>query len=229
LVDGASFKRVNRLRPFPLPGGEKAVRDPRHSALGLLHEADLLDPNLPFLDLSTTERSGAQAMLRTGFNCPRTSSMGRLFDAVSALLGLCRFNHFEGEAAMRLESACERPGPVRYPVSPGPPVDWRPMLEALLADRHTGTPAGVIASRFHLWVVDLIAWVAGALGQKTVVMSGGCFQNSVVLESAVQRLKAEGFEVYWPHRVPPNDGGIALGQAAVAACVKPFSDRPETD
>lgn len=217
LVDESGFERCNWLRTFPLPGGEKAIRDPRFTAYGMLHEARLVDEGIDFLKLAEAERSVVQSMLKAGVNCPRTSSVGRLFDSVSALLGLCERNTYEGEAAMALEFVSTEVPSSIYPVESESPINWAPMLLAILDDLNSGNAIEAIAGRFHGWLVEVIAQVAVAMGQKTVVLAGGCFQNRLLLEAANQRLRVDGFKVYWPQRIPPNDGGIALGQVAVAA------------
>ena len=220
LVDESEFERRNWLRTFPLPGGEKAIRDPRFAAFGLLHEAGLVDDGIGLLKLTKAERSVLQSMLKSGVNCPQNSSAGRLFDGVSALLGLCEQNTYEGEAAMALEFTCDEISDSIYPVKSESPINWVPMLAAVLDDLRNGVELETIAGRFHGWLVDVISQVAVATGQKTVVLSGGCFQNRLLLEAAIKRLRVDGIDVYWPQRIPPNDGGIALGQIAVAARTK---------
>ena len=208
LTNIRGFKRVNRLRPFPLPGGEKAVKEPRLTAAGLLHEA-----GLPPEGLTANE----ELLLEKGLNCPRTSSAGRLFDGVAALLGLCSRNSFEGEAAMALEFTCVEDSADDFPVPTGRPIDWIPMLRVLLNARQAGVDTGILAARFHRWLVRVIAQVAAETGNKTIVLSGGCFQNRRLLEATIRHLHDDGFSVFWPQRIPPNDGGIALGQAVIAA------------
>jgi len=159
-------------------------------------------------------------------NSPITSSAGRLFDAVAALVGLRQENRFEGQAAMMLEYAVDEAVTDAYPLppltSPLPAgeiwvLDWGPLLEALLADLRRGVSAGVMAARFHNALVEGMVAVARALGADRVALSGGCFQNRILLERAYRRLTEAGIRVYVHQRIPPNDGGIALGQVAVAA------------
>ena len=229
VANGEGFERVNWLRGFPLPGGERAIKEPGRTAAGLLHEAGLGREALGGI-MELPELRLLCRMLEQGVNSPRTSSMGRLFDGVAALLGLCTNNSFEGEAAMSLEFSSAPAGELEdaWPVPAGRPIDWRPLLRALLDDKAAGVDAKVLATRFHGWLVGVIAQVAQEVGQKTVVLSGGCFQNRVLLEAAVARLRADGFDVYWPQRVPPNDGGIALGQAVIAAPTKPQEQRTKS-
>jgi hydrogenase maturation protein HypF len=216
VIDDDTVRRVAHLRPFPLPGGEAAVREPRRSALGLLHAwggaavllADVFTPD---------ERTALTAMLDRDLNCPRTSSVGRLFDAVASLLGLRHVNRFEGQAAMALEFSA-------VPVAAGYPLplvdgvlDWAPLLEALTADLAAGTDAGTCAGRFQRGLAEAIVRVAAACGHARVVLAGGCFLNRSVLEQSLDLLRQAGHIPCWPQRVPPNDGAIALGQLHAAA------------
>jgi len=213
VVENGGCERVAHLRPFPLPGGDRAVLDPRRSAYGLLFALRGpvgLDAPQPIV-----------RMLTTGFNSPMTSSMGRLFDAVSSLLHLSVYNSFEGQAAMQVEFAiADDPRRAVYPFPlVGDVLDWWPLVEALLEDRDGGVQAGVIAARFHRTLVEGIVSVARQEGIPRVALTGGCFQNKWLAERAITRLREEGFSVYWQQQVPPNDGGLALGQIWSARCV----------
>jgi len=218
-VEADGFERVAHLRPFRLPGGEAAVRQPRRSALGLLHEMGGASLQAR-LDFTPQELKVLQAMLAQGLNAPLTSSAGRLFDAVAALLGLCLVCGFEGQAAMQLEfAAMEEPSdvePYDIDVNEGSEaqLDWAPMVRAILDDVGAGKPIAWISKRFHHTLVEGMLAVAKRAGVERVVLSGGCFQNNLLTERAVQRLSQAGFTVYWHQQVPPNDGGIALGQLA---------------
>jgi hydrogenase maturation protein HypF len=165
-----------------------------------------------------TERRVLGVSLDRGLGCPRTSSAGRLFDGVSALLGIKTMSAFEGQAAMALEHVAEEESGV-YPfaVQEGVPliIDWAPLMEALLEEKRGGVSVGKISARFHNTLVDVIAAVARRAGEKRVALSGGCFQNARLLSGAAKRLSAEGFDVLFHRRVPTNDGGLSLGQAAV--------------
>ena len=238
--DAAGFERVAHLRPFRLPGGEAAVREPRRAALGVLwehfgSEALEWEDLAPVAAFSPPERRLLQQMLERGVNSPLTSSAGRLFDAVSALVGLRQENRFEAQAAMMLEYAADETVTDAYPLSmtndqiqnPKSKIqsskfkplvlDWGEMLEVLLADLRQGVSVGVMAARFHNALVEGIVAVAQALGMERAALSGGCFQNRILLERAYRRLTEAGLRVYVHQRIPPNDGGIALGQVAVAA------------
>ncbi|MBL8176023.1 MAG: carbamoyltransferase HypF [Bryobacterales bacterium] len=213
LVEHSRYERVAQLRPFPLPGGDRAVLDPRRSAYGLLHA--LRGP------IGLEAPQPILRMLATGFNTPMTSSAGRLFDAVASLLHLSVYNSFEGQAAMQLEYAIRKdPSGAVYPLPlTGRTLDWGPLMEALLADRDAGVQTGVIALRFHRSLVEGIVTVARRMGVPRVVLAGGCFQNKWLIEHCHRRLSDEGFDVYWPQQTPPNDGGIALGQVWSTRCV----------
>lgn len=219
------WERLAHLRQFRLPGGEVAVRDPRRSALGLLHELGSPLPNLNPADwFSPNDLKVLEGMLQKSVNSPRTSSMGRLFDAVAALTGLCRQTRFEGEAAMTLEFALPQNAPscgvYSFPLLCDERpwrLDWEPMLRGINADVAASVPVGIISARFHNGLAQAIVTVARQAGESRLVLSGGCFQNRYLLETTVLLAKESGLTVYWPQRVPPNDGGISLGQIVAAA------------
>lgn len=221
VCDGMQFRRVARLRPFALPGGDRAVREPRRSALGTLFE--MLGPAAAehaSAWFAPHELDPLLGLLAKPRLCPHTSSLGRLFDAVAALCGLPTIISFEGHAAMALQFAadphCHETYP--FPLDPGEPAtaDWEPMLRAVLADRSAGRSIAAISARFHNSLADLALRIARRWGGRDVVLSGGCFQNALLAERVLQRLQAADFRVYTHRQVPPNDGGIALGQAAIA-------------
>jgi hydrogenase maturation protein HypF len=231
LADLKGYKRLAALRSFRLPGGERAVREPRRSALGALYE--LFGAELPrdlafWKSFSAEEARVLPAMLAKGLNAPRTTSAGRLFDAVSALAGLSSRAGFEGQAAMALEFAVGAEATAEaypLPLTTSPDglliLDWGPLLRAVLEDIKNAQPVARLAARFHNALVEGILAVAQKAAQREVVLSGGCFQNCCLLERAAERLEKEGFKPYWPQLVPCNDGGISLGQAAVAAALDP--------
>jgi hydrogenase maturation protein HypF len=257
VVDGRckGFTRAAHLRTFRLPGGDRAVMEPRRTAFALLYElfgdeviahTDLQ----PVAVLSAVERNVLLRMIHTNLNAPLTSSAGRLFDAVAALIGLRQQVTYEGQAAMELEFAAEAtdavypfgieeerldasrrdlrlqstPAPISNPQSPIPnlSLDWALMIHAIIADMGQGMPVGLISAAFHNTLAEMIVAVAQRVGAPRVVLSGGVFQNCRLLERTVTRLTAAGFHPYWHQRVPPNDGGIALGQAVVALSNVPF-------
>lgn len=221
------FERVAHLRTFRLPGGDAAAREPRRAAIGVLHElygAGLLAHGdlAPIVASSPGERSVMLSMLERGINSPVTSSAGRLFDAIASIAGLRQVTRHEGQAAMELEHALaglriDESYPMR--VCTGNPlvVDWEPMIKTAIDDVRTGVEAGVIAARAHNGFVESMVEVAVRVGCERVVLTGGCFQNRYLTERAIARLREEGLTPYWHQRMPPNDGGIALGQIAAAA------------
>jgi hydrogenase maturation protein HypF len=160
-------------------------------------------------------------MLVAGVNCPRTSSMGRLFDAVAALSGVRQRAGYEGQAAMELEFAAGdgAGAPYPFPLVAGEPLiaDWEPLLRALLDDRARRVPAEVVSARFHAALVNLVEAIAEHAGVARIVLTGGCFQNQRLLETGRERLRRRRFAVYVPRLFPPNDGGLSLGQLYVAA------------
>lgn len=211
-LDGAACTRVGHLRPLRLPGGDAAAREPRRVALALLHElgrdglADAFAPEA---------RALLTRMLDAGVRCPPTTSVGRLFDGVAALCGLATVNDFEGEAALALEAAAAPGDHGAYPLPLVDGVlDWGPLVEAVLDD--LGRGADVVSARFHAGLAEGLAAAAGALGEETVALSGGCFQNARLTDAAATALRRRGHRVLLHHRVPPNDGGLALGQLAIA-------------
>jgi len=225
-VADRGFTRVAHLRNFRLPGGDKAIREPRRAALGVLYEifgdAAFEMTDLPPLQAcSPSELKLFAQMLPKGINAPFTSSMGRLFDAVSALIGLRQVAGFEGQAAMELEFALSEDECGAYPIliraeQPTSVLDWELLVRGVIADVRAGTSSSVIAAKFHNSLVEAILAIAHQIGEPRVVLSGGCFQNKYLLEQAVSRLTEAGFRPYWPQRLPPNDGGIALGQIMAA-------------
>ena len=227
---GQGFERLAHLRHFRLPGGDAAVREPWRAAIGLLHElcgesVDKMEDLPPLLGLPEAKRRILVRMLERGVNAPETSSAGRLFDAVAAILGIRQESRYEGQAAIELEYAIGDASQGRsYEIPLGEPTeaaplaprvaDWGPMVRSLIADARAHVPLAAMARGFHDALVELILVVARHAGLERVALTGGCFQNAYLTERAVERLRAEGFRPYWHQRIPPNDGGIALGQIA---------------
>ena len=265
IVTEDKVERFAHLRPFHLPGGDKAVKEPRRTALGLLHEIfgdQVFEQKklAPVATFSSAELATLKTMLAKKLNSPVTTSMGRLFDTVASLINLRQQIRFEGQAAMELEFALDgvktdecyelslvkgaeqsragvpparrarqreqtketpfvslrETGAGETPALLSLVLDWSPMIEAILVDVQHGVNLGIISAKFHNALVESIVAVAKHAGQNRVVLSGGCFQNRYLTERAVRRLQAEGFRPYWHQRVPPNDGGIALGQVVAA-------------
>ncbi len=223
LTTKTSFERVATFAPFPLPGGEQAIREPRRAALGLLYEIfgeSLFEKKelFPLLQFSGKDRIILRAMLAHRINTPLTTSVGRLFDAVASIINLRHYVSFEGQAAMEMEFLagvtlennryrCEIVG--NHSLLQ---IDWRPMVLEILNDVQTGVCRQSISTKFHNTISGSIIEIAKRIGEKKVVLSGGCFQNRYLTERTVMLLRHERFQPYWHQRVPTNDGGIALGQ-----------------
>ncbi|MBP9947924.1 MAG: carbamoyltransferase HypF [Vicinamibacteria bacterium] len=223
-VRDGEFRRVAHLRTFLLAGGDAAAREPRRCALGLLHavggDTALSEADLGArLGFEPAELTVLRGMFRSGTGVARTSSAGRLFDGAAGLIGLRLRAAFEGQAAMDLEfAAMESDEGAAYEFElQGMTVDWTAMIPAIETDRRSGVPVAVIAKRFHDTLTEMIVAVAKREGLPRVCLTGGCFQNLVLAERTIARLTESGFAPYWHQRVPPNDGGIALGQLVGAA------------
>ena len=234
------FERVAHLRAWALPGGAASVHDARRNAFALLSELDLLEhPGAAGLlnSLDEQTRSITATMIERGINSPRTSSMGRLFDAATAILGICGQATYEGEPAIELEAAAWRAldseiahfpdDNAGYSASDpswldGPYVlDQKALFEALLGGIEAGAPANRLALDFHVGIARSSARIASDIcvheGIDTVALSGGVFMNRLLLQLLARELKSAGLTVLVPHTVPVNDGCIAYGQAAVAS------------
>ncbi len=224
--DAGGYERVAHLRPAPMPGGSAAVRQPWRMALAHLHET--FGEDLPDLGCVTDHLEDAPQVLdqcREGQSM-LTTSVGRLFDSVAALCGLVETATYEGQAAVRLEHAA---GPVsgRYPVElsgDGPVlIETSPLIAAVVDDLQAGAGAGHVSGGFHRWVADATLAAAqharDSTGLAAVALSGGVFQNRLLVELLVPDLEQSGFEVLRHRQVPPNDGGISLGQAAVGRTI----------
>ncbi len=234
LGNAAGYQRVAHLRPFRLPGGSAAIREPRRVAFALLWElygsaALEQDDLLALQAVPPAERRLLAQMLTRGVNTPTTSSAGRLFDGVAALLGLHPRVSFEGQAAIALEAIADPYEQAAYPLdliagtggqaesaAASHILDWRTMTEAVLADLRKRVKHSIIAAKFHNGLVQAMCDVARMVGHPRVALTGGCFQNRLLTERASQQLSQAGFTVLCHRQVPPNDGGIALGQILVA-------------
>jgi hydrogenase maturation protein HypF len=227
VADLAGFTRGGHLAPVPMPGGTAAIRQPWRMAAAYLDAA--YPGGVPGgLDVTARhERQWADVvrLARRGLHAPATSSAGRLFDAAAALLGVRDAVNYEGQAAIELEQLAEvrEPGAYRARIEPGEPFAVRgaDLITAMAGDLAAGTSREVIAARFHNAIAALTE--AGCVllrerhGLGTVALSGGVFQNLLLLHAVAARLEARGFRVLVHSRVPCNDGGISLGQAVVAA------------
>lgn len=224
LADQAGFRRALHLKYVPLPGGDAAVRSPWRMALSWLREAGVAWEE----DLPPVKAAGEQALalldqqLALNLNAPLTSSMGRLFDAVSALIGLRAEVNYEAQAAMELEAAVDPDQPGLYPFNIESGVaDPVPMIRQVAADLRAGANQRTIAARFHNTAARMVLEGCVKLRREAslnrVVLSGGVWQNLTLLRSSQELLEEAGFDVILHRCVPPNDGGLALGQAVAAA------------
>jgi hydrogenase maturation protein HypF len=226
--DLVAYQRVGSLTAVGMPGGDAAVRQPWRMACAWLEAAFGAPGPLP-RRLAGRVGGGrweeVTRLLQAGVQTPRTSSIGRLFDAVAALCGLCAETTYEGQAAIALELAVSRQERGAYPLALGDSgaltLDARPTVRALVADLDAGVAIGRIAARFHNALAAAGAAACRSLRERyrisRVVLSGGVFQNEILLERTAALLAQDGFEVLVAERFPCNDGGIALGQAAIAA------------
>jgi hydrogenase maturation protein HypF len=229
-VENGHYLRIAHLRPFNLPGGDAAVRECWRSAASLLHELSTTECGDSRHRLSS-ERSSlpdqhgpafdkVRQMLDRKINLIPTSSVGRLFDAIASITGLAQQNRFEGQAAMLLENEI---GTLRieeaYPLLGG---DWGPVIADVLRDKQEGIPVARIAAKYHNALVNWIVEVADRVAMKEIVLSGGVFQNRYLTERAASALESRGFVVHAHRQVPPNDGGIALGQVVMGSVMRGF-------
>lgn len=224
-ADEKGFNRFAHFRTFPLPGGEKAVKKPANTALGLLYEVFGKEvfhmESLKCLKaFSINNLKVLEGMLENNINCPPTSSVGRIFDAIASILGLRQNVSFEGQAAMLLEfiaednktKACYNFQILSNEAKKPFIIDWKGMVLEIINDLSNEINPGIIARKFHNSLVDLIISLARIAGEKRIVLSGGCFQNKLLIENTIKALKKNGFQAYWHRLIPTNDGGIALGQ-----------------
>jgi len=227
----SGYERRAHLRYAPMAGGDRAIREPWRMALSYLRDALGQDPlALALPGWETIEAKKIEivtSMMERGLNTIQTSSCGRLFDAVASIIGLRHYANYEGQAAIELESTALEDVTESYPFAVGAARPWeidlRPAIERLAGERRDKHSIGSMAAKFHNTVVAVIVETCGRLrqsdGLNLVCLSGGTFQNMYLLQRAVPALREFGFEVYLNRNVPSNDGGIALGQAAVANAI----------
>ncbi|MBA2273818.1 MAG: carbamoyltransferase HypF [Actinobacteria bacterium] len=222
--DSAGYTRAAHLRYVPLPGGAAAVREPWRMAAVYLHAAfgeDACDLGLDFVGRTADRWRPILSMAAAGINAPSTSSAGRLFDAVAALCGLRDRVSYEGQAAAELEQAADPSvaGAYPFPLLDGT-LDGAALVGAVAEDLIGGLPVSEVAARFHNGLAEGLRraceWVREEQGLSTVALSGGSWQNLLLLDRVTRGLESAGFEVLIHRRVPPNDGGVALGQAVIA-------------
>jgi hydrogenase maturation protein HypF len=228
IADFAGFERRAHLRYIPLAGGDTAVREPWRLALSYLLDAfgsELDSLDLPLLyRIPEKKLSTVRAMIERGINTVQTSACGRLFDAVASIAGVRDEVNFEAQAAIELETVATPGVDDLYPfdLGSGDPseIDMRPAIRTIVRDVIAGKPQPWVAAAFHNTIARIIVEVCNGLRAaeriRTVCLSGGTFQNLYLLERSVASLRSAGFEVLLHAQVPPNDGGIALGQAVIA-------------
>jgi len=228
ICDYGGFKRVGHLEYIPLPGGEKAIIEPWRMAASILYKIydnDMFDLDINFVkELDRNKWATIKKMINKSINSPMTSSLGRLFDAVSALVGIRKEIYYEGQAAIELEMAAGVKTS-EYPFDMKEFEDRtliliEPIFKGIVSDLERGVGVGPISSKFHNTIAKIILnmclKIRNTIGLDRVALSGGVFQNSLLLENAYVLLDKKNFKVFTQHRVPPNDGGIALGQVVIA-------------
>ena len=219
------FERVSHFQYMPMPGGDKVTKEPWRSAVSYLTGYFGKIPGaekLPFLmDIPGMNVKWVTEAIEKKINAPLSSSCGRLFDAVSALINLCPVSKFHAEAPMRLESIAAEGIADSYPFQPGTVIGFKPTFSAIIDDLNKGTAREIISAKFHNTMINVIFATVSGISKKTgikkVVLSGGTFQNAILLEGAEKKLKDQGLMVFAHEKVPCNDAGIALGQLAIAA------------
>ena len=231
VADYSDYERVGHLENIPLPGGEKAIREPWRIGAVYLHRVfgeEFLEMPLPVLEhLDQKKWNLLRQMISQGVNTPYACGMGRLFDAVSSIIGVRELIHYEGQAAIELEMVIEGdPHGEVYPFDisergGGLVIDPRPLIRGVVEDFTSGRSRSFIAKRFHNSVTQMIIDLCTRIGEErnihTVILSGGVFQNMYLLSASVKSLKRRGFTVVHHRRIPPGDGGISAGQAVIAA------------
>jgi len=228
IPEGGRGEWLAGFEPFPLIGGEKAIREPRRTALGMLYACfgkeafEMRD--LPTLKAFTDdELDWMKAAVEHDVQSPKCRSVGRLFDGVSSILGIRQKISYEGQAAMALEFTANGMDERIYPfdIKPGGKpkylINWGRTLCAIIQDAKSRVGNDMISSRFHATLAEMAVKIAEASGEKQVVLSGGCFQNALLVKNFQARLGRRGLEVYTHQRIPPNDGGISLGQVIATA------------
>jgi len=212
LVEGPQAQRVGHLRPFLLPGGDSASRQGWRSALGLLHEMGVQSTSI-----SHPRADQVKSLLAKGTGCTKTTSAGRLFDAAAALGAGILESRFEGDAAMSWECLASQEGVAPYPISvlkgSMTVLDWAPAISAVIDDPD---PVSLKSARFHAALASGIAEVAAKVGVQSVGLTGGCFQNQLLSRLSCRALREMGMTPLEHRQIPPNDGGIAFGQAVAA-------------
>ena len=230
----SEYEHIAQFKKFMLPGGETAIKEPRRTACGLLYEIyrDNFISQLPESiknSFSQNDLSIIQKILSKKLNAPLTSSVGRLFDATASLLSICNVSNYEGQAAMMLEFAADKNEQEDYPFQILEDriliIDWQPIIKSILADLRSNVQSSIISAKFHNTLSKIILVIAQKLKFKKIILSGGCFQNTFLTERTIKILEEHNYQVYWHQRIPPNDGGISVGQIAAYLAIQKLNSK----
>ncbi len=220
-IDDENYAHLGQFKKFSLPSGEKAIREPKRTLAGVLFEIfgdHILNNNLLLKKFSHTELKLIVDLIKKKINSPDCVSAGRLFDAVSSLIGIADYSNFEGQAAMKLEWAISESTNDHYEFEfikeNKVIIDWSRIISGLIDDLEKGKSQSELSGKFHNTLTEIIVEFAKKFNLKKVLLSGGCFQNIYLLNRTIDRLKEESFQPYWHQRIPTNDGGISFGQIA---------------
>ena len=225
ISDENYYSHLAQMRKFCLPGGEAAVKEPRRSALGMLYSIfgdEIFEEKFELIsgNFDKKEIIILRQMLNKNLNSPLTSSIGRLFDAAASTLNLGNFNNYEGQAAMNLEFSADSHTESYYPFEILKKeifiIDWHPFIKSLLNDKSNNISVNIISTKFHNTLARIILSITEISDEEKVVLSGGCFQNALLLQKSTELLQHNGFKVYCHQRIPPNDGGLSLGQISAS-------------
>jgi hydrogenase maturation protein HypF len=225
ICDTEKYNRISHFKYMPLPGGDLAAKEPWRMGMAILYQ--VFGDSVSSLDLSLLYSIGSQKTewlikaISNNINCPLSSGAGRIFDAVSALLGLCHVSTFEAEAPMRLENIANSKEKGRYSYEIKNEISFDLTFKEIISDIQSGITPGIISGKFHNTIAsatcDKVFEIAGMSGLKKIVLSGGVFQNKILSEKIVKKLNGQGLDVFTHSEIPANDGGISLGQLIIAA------------
>jgi hydrogenase maturation protein HypF len=226
LADLADFERLYHFEYVQMPGGDRASKEPWRMAISYLYRTfgdDLLKLNIPVLkNIETSKIQALLQVLKKNINTTMVSSAGRLFDAVASIIGVADYNTFQAEAPMRLESVLDEAESGFYEFEiRNESISFQSLIKQIVADYEQGISISVISGKFHNTIIEIVEYICLMISAKyainKVVLSGGTFMNSYLVEKIEKRLNSKGLEVYAPSGIPVNDQGIALGQLAIAA------------
>lgn len=220
-IDDESFSHLGHFKKFHLPSGEKAIKEPKRTLAGILFEIfedKIADSEILLKKFSPGDLKLIVEIIQKKINSPECVSAGRLFDAVSSLIGITDYSNFEGQAAMKLEFTIKENVNDLYEFelikNEKFIIDWTKIILGLIDDLKKGRDKGFLSAKFHNTLVEVIVEFAKQFNFKKILLSGGCFQNIYLLNRTIDRLKKENYQPYWHQRIPTNDGGISFGQIA---------------